>query len=600
MAANKSPQKEVANGPAAASSSSPHKSVPKTSNVSSAGKAASAAASVDDSTSSPKDTLTSNATENPTTNNNGALAAASIDVSSNTAENPTTSNDASVAPSLPVSSKNHEDLTTTDEAPMTAASDISSKATKSSTTANGSPVKQHISSSPKADKGKKRALPEPVDEQVSAAKKTKDSPQSSPSPSRAISGPSDAAIGTPDKENWQGFCEIENNEAYFSVILREIGVTNVTVRQVLMLDPDILATMPNPIVGLILCYRHRDFDIADQEKTNPRDIWFANQMPAQNSCATLAMIHTLMNTDSTDIDIGEHMRQFKEYSKDLAPFYRGQAFASWRFVKKIHNSFAKKMDIAKDDKYLAHKVRKSERKAALKLNSAPKSTVRRNSQDSNSSEESSEGNAQHYIAFVPRDGAVWKLDGMNKLPTRIGSYDAESGESWTAACSERINDLMTVGGDAEYSVFAIAQSPLVGLREEVVKTDNTIKAVDRRLDALNVDWRGFVPAEDVQPPSPSWLGCFTDEGREQFPVPAKVLGAIEGEGVEGLLERRGALVSEFRRLVTAWVSETDTVEQEKEAADRRRTDLGPVIKRWLEILAENGSLEELAEEFPAE
>jgi ubiquitin carboxyl-terminal hydrolase L5 len=562
-----------------------------------------------------KDTLTSKTTEDPTTNN-GASAAASIDVSSNTAENPTTSNVASTAPSVPISSKNDEDLTTTDGAPMAAASDISSKAIKSPTTVNGSPVKQHTSSLPRANKGKKRALAEPVDEQSSTAKKTKESPQSSPHPSPShngsadgeditgpsASGPSGAAIATPDKENWQGFCEIENNEAYFSVILREIGVTHVTVRQVVMLDPDMLATMPNPIVGLILCYRHRDFDIADQEKTNPPDVWFANQMPAQNSCATLAMIHTLMNTDNKDIDIGEHMRQFKEYSKDLSPFHRGQAFASWRYVKKIHNSFAKTMDIAKDDKYLAHKVRKSKRKAGLTLNSAPKGkdAVRRNSQDSNSSEESSEGNAQHYIAFVPRDGAVWKLDGMNKLPTRIGTYDAEGGESWTAACSDRIHDLMTVGGDAEYSVFAIAQSPLVGLREEIVETDNTIKAVDRRLDAVNVDWRGFVSADDVQPPSPSWLGCFTDEDREQFPVPAKVLGAIEGEGVEGLLERRGALVSEFRRLITAWVTETDTVEQEKEAADRRRTDLGPVIKRWLEMLAENGMLEGLAEEFPAE
>ena len=478
------------------------------------------------------------------------------------------------------------------------------------TSTNGT-LEQQQNTSPK---GKKRALPQSANDQESTTKKTKESPQATPKSllkqegSPAVEGssaPSDQSPPTLINEDWQGFCEIENEPAFFSVILREIGVENVTVRQVLMLDPDILATMPNPIFGLILCFRHRNFDVANQEETCPSDLWFANQMPAQNSCATLAMIHTLLNTDNEDIDIGEHMRQFKDYSKDLTPFHRGQAFASWQFVKNIHNSFAKKMDKLKDDDHLAHKVHKAEtakRKPSFTLKPAPKSRARRDSSDSNASDlskDSFEENAQHYIAFVPSGGSVWKLDGMDSFPTRIGTYDELGGESWIDAVSDRIQALMMAGGDAEYSVFAIAQSPLVGLRAEIVETDNTIKAVGARLDALSADWHAFVPAEDIEPPSPSWLGSFSEEDRAAFPVPDEVQEEIEEEGVPGLLARRAELVSEFRRLASAWTTEEAGEMEEVDLAEKRRFDLGPAIKRWLEMLAENGQLEALAGEFPA-
>ena len=42
-----------------------------------------------------------------------------------------------------------------------------------------------------------------------------------------------------------------------------------------------------------------------------------------------------------NIDLGENLRSFKEFTQDLTPALRGDAIANFEFVQKIHNSFAR-------------------------------------------------------------------------------------------------------------------------------------------------------------------------------------------------------------------------------------------------------------------
>lgn len=42
-----------------------------------------------------------------------------------------------------------------------------------------------------------------------------------------------------------------------------------------------------------------------------------------------------------DIDLGENLERFKEFTKNFTPALRGDAINNFEFVKKIHNSFAR-------------------------------------------------------------------------------------------------------------------------------------------------------------------------------------------------------------------------------------------------------------------
>jgi ubiquitin carboxyl-terminal hydrolase L5 len=447
---------------------------------------------------------------------------------------------------------------------------------------------------PDSPSSKKRTLSEPSTEEEPSNKKAKEISPASPNSSEMPEIPA----STISKETWQGFCEIESEPAYFSTILREIGVKDVTVREVFGMTPDLLDMLPQPIHGLILLFRYREFGNEDQATDCPPDVWFANQLPAQNSCGTLAMINTVMN--SPDIEVGEHLVQFKDFTKDMTPFQRGEAFASFDFVKKIHNSFAKKMDILENDKHLSYKVKRAERLKDAPVKPINKTTTsrsrRRASADSvatDDSTESFEENGHHFIAFVPVGTEVWKLDGLDAQPTSVGSFNLDAGETWLTAASDIVGTLMAAGDD-DYGVIALAQSPLSPLRRKASLTINTLAHVDSRLDAQTPTWRSFVEDSD-EPTSPRLLGL--EEHLPLYAVPASTKATIDAEASDQLLLRRAALVRELGGLAALIVEEMALEAGEEEKAAQRRFDSGPAIKVWLEMLAENGWLEENLKRF---
>ncbi|EAT80515.1 ubiquitin carboxyl-terminal hydrolase [Parastagonospora nodorum] len=454
-----------------------------------------------------------------------------------------------------------------------------------------------LSSPPESPGSKKRALADPstaaepspkkakapspiaeIEEHASPDSDTKDDNDSSPPPA------SDFKIS---KENWQGFCEIESDPAYFSVILREMGVKDVAVREVFAMDPAILDMVPHPIHGLIFLFRYREFGNEDQATDAPEDVWFCNQLPAQNSCGTLAMLNIIMN--KPELDIGEHLVQFKDFTQDMSSVQRGEALASFDFVKQIHNSFAKRMDILENDKHLAAKARRAER---LK-EQAKKGKSRRNSAESAASDDSTdsfEENGHHFIAFVPVGSEVWKLDGMDARPTCVGTFDAAVGETWLSAASDTINTLMAAG-DSDYGVLAVSQSPLSSLREKATLTINTLVAVEARLHEVDPTWVSSDP-----PPSPSSLG-IEQQLFARHPVHADTMALVAVEDSATLLARRSALTEELGGVVASIGVEMEEEDAEEQKARQRRFDAGPVLKKWLEMLAGNGYLEENLDRF---
>jgi ubiquitin carboxyl-terminal hydrolase L5 len=371
-------------------------------------------------------------------------------------------------------------------------------------------------------------------------------------------------------------------------MMRLMGVKGVSVRQVYAVDE--LQMVAQPLYGLILLYRYRQSDGNHEVSQRcPDNVWFANQLPAQNSCATLAMFNIIMNADN--VELGANLQHFKDFTSAFTPYLRGEAFASFQFVKRIHNSFAKKMDMLEDDMHLSNKVKRN------------KTSGRRGSGDSNSSQESIEENAHHFIAFVPIDGHVWKLDGMDYQPVDIGAYDPALPDSWLEPASTRILDLMAAAGDQDYSLLSVAPSPVLGLQKQLCKSYAAIRHVESRLDGIQSDWRSFVCGEGtdqaVAPGTPSLLSALgvTQDQLASVELEEDFKKSVEAADSESLLARRAVLVADQQNVENQIFSEMDTEAAEDSKAKERQWDYGPVIHKWLEMLAEVGHLEANIDRF---
>lgn len=93
-----------------------------------------------------------------------------------------------------------------------------------------------------------------------------------------------------------------------------------------------------PVHGLIFLFRYVEDDFIQQESTCPDHVWFANQTTG-NACATVALLNIIMNIPN--VELGENLRSFKEFTENFTPATRGEQIVHYDFVKNIHNSFAR-------------------------------------------------------------------------------------------------------------------------------------------------------------------------------------------------------------------------------------------------------------------
>lgn len=430
----------------------------------------------------------------------------------------------------------------------------------------------------------KRQSVEPSEQPGAKRAKTSPAPSETSSTESSVQDPG-GSIQVADsitKDTWQGFCEIQSEPAFFSTILKDMGVSNIKVQEVISFRPEFLDLIPQPSYGLILLYQYRDQSSSDQSEEDSSHVWFANQLPAQNSCATLAMINILMN--NKDIDVGEHLQQFKGFTKDFDPYQRGEAFASFDFVKKIHNTFAKKMDILEADKHLSSKAKRAQRR--LKDNKA-----RRNSTDSTATDDNVEGheeNAHHFIAFIPLGDEIWMLDGLNHQPMRVGSFNTAQGQDWVQVAAKSILAILDEDMDS-CTGFTLGPSPLPSLREQACLAVNQLKSAELRLDSISPDWKSSTVG-DPPSPHPQMLGI--QDQLSDHPSPDPLAATIATEDTQDVLQRRTRLLQDLQHLATSIASETQSEADDAQKAAQARFDHAPIIKLWAELLAANGYLEQ--------
>ncbi|KAF9297075.1 Ubiquitin carboxyl-terminal hydrolase bap1 [Mortierella antarctica] len=196
----------------------------------------------------------------------------------------------------------------------------------------------------------------------------------------------------------------------------------------------------------------------EKKKTKSKtQLYFANQV-IPNACATQAVLSVIMNAPSS-LDIGPVLANFKDFTRDFSPIDKGLAMTNCKDLRTNHNSLAERLEQEPSSlqKYLHNAI----------VHEATEESL-------------------HYIAYVPVNGYIWELDGLEPQPIRRRPFgvlnkkeedgqqaqpqeEEDSPKSWLTVTGEVMTERIRLypAGEERFVLFAIVKDPLVVLEEKL-------------------------------------------------------------------------------------------------------------------------------------
>ncbi|KAI0201033.1 ubiquitin carboxyl-terminal hydrolase [Astrocystis sublimbata] len=207
-----------------------------------------------------------------------------------------------------------------------------------------------------------------------------------------------------------GWNTIESDAGVFTFLLNNLGAKDVQFEELLTLEPEALSAL-YPVYGVIFLFKYptdapyaatdKPLDGAFDHDASER-IFFAAQT-IQNACGTQALLSVLLNKDGQGsdngssgsgtgmgIDIGQPLREFREFTMMLPPEFRGETLSNSELIRDVHNSFAKSSPFVDETQ---------------RTSGEPE-------------------DAFHFIAYTPVNGTLYELDGLQPAPITHGPCDA--------------------------------------------------------------------------------------------------------------------------------------------------------------------------------
>ncbi|OBZ90854.1 Ubiquitin carboxyl-terminal hydrolase isozyme L5 [Choanephora cucurbitarum] len=236
------------------------------------------------------------------------------------------------------------------------------------------------------------------------------------------------------------WCLIESDPGVFTELISGMGCQGVQMEEIYSLDPEFTADL-GQIYGLVFLFKWQN------KKNNaaslpPVDydanhVFFANQV-INNACATQAILSILLNRD--DIEIGQELRNFKEFTAEFPPDLKGLAISNSDLIRSVHNSFAR------SDPFVNEMV------------------------DPNAGKDQ---DVYHFIAFTPIHGALFELDGLSQGPVNLGPCDDNN---WVQIANEAIKRRMEGYGASElhFSLMALIRDKVEQYEELIEEADGIL------------------------------------------------------------------------------------------------------------------------------
>lgn len=249
----------------------------------------------------------------------------------------------------------------------------------------------------------------------------------------------------------------------------------------------------------------------------------------------------------------------------------------------------------------------------------------------------------HFIAFVPVEGKVWKLDGLERQPQNLGkdsptsiwgqSYsgvtfagDIETSD-WIFHVKPELQDRMAryEDGQTEFSILGLVKAPLDGAISHLAQNVKDLGVVREKLSSVRPGWENETATSGLA--NLSGQGVITgqslaysltqgqlDKAEVSPDVQALVLrdtaagnnspraAGIQGPndtGFDSLLTCVRELVNQQVDLRNSISEELEAFNQDRERAAKRRQDWTPAVELLVKFLSRKGNFPALLERSKA-
>uniref|UniRef100_A0A336LM36 Ubiquitin carboxyl-terminal hydrolase n=1 Tax=Culicoides sonorensis TaxID=179676 RepID=A0A336LM36_CULSO len=191
---------------------------------------------------------------------------------------------------------------------------------------------------------------------------------------------------------------LESNAEVLTKYIHRLGVSSkYQVTDVLGLDKDLLAFLPQPVKSLILLFpcnekfeqlrEEEDKTLKANPPQTPSDLFFTKQT-IHNACGTIALVHAILNNSDIELDDKGVLASYFAKTKTLSAEERGKILEEDVSFTNTHQELAQEGQTATPD-------------INTKVN-------------------------HHFIALIHMNGELYELDGRKSFPVKHGATTPEN------------------------------------------------------------------------------------------------------------------------------------------------------------------------------
>lgn len=183
-----------------------------------------------------------------------------------------------------------------------------------------------------------------------------------------------------------------------------------------------------------------------------------------------------------DLDLGEQLNTFRSQTATMTPMDRGIALDSFDHVRDVHNSFSTGFDHMVVDLRLKQDSKAAEKEKKKAAAAAKAKLPRKKAKIEEEFEEEGEGTGFHFVAYVPAGGFVWRMDGMELFPRKLG--ELSDGIDWIMMV---LPELQATWESASSSTLEFSLLSLTAMTDF-----SSLEADEEKMARMREDWGPFI------------------------------------------------------------------------------------------------------------